>query len=210
MAMKNQQIEEFINDLSSSAPTPGGGGAAGLVAAVGMALGDMVLSLTTGKKKYAEYQDEIEELMTEADRLQQELLDCMDKDAEAFEPLAKAYGLPKETEEEIAYRDEVMEKALYEAAKAPLSMMRVILDAMKLVERISEIGSRLAISDAGVGIQMCKAALHGASLNVFINTKMMKDRIAAAQFEDEADRMLLEGENIHTRTYKNVMEQIRG
>lgn len=210
MKMKEQKIEDFLQELSSDAPTPGGGGAAGLVAAVGTALSDMVLSLTTGKKKYAQYQGEIEDLQKKADELQESLLDAMDKDAEAFEPLAKAYGLPKETFEEVDYRNKVMEEALFDAAKAPLDMMNVILEAMKMTERVAEIGSALAISDAGVAIQLCGAALNSASLNVYINTKLMKDRITAARFEGEADAMLLEGAHILARTYQNVLKKIRG
>ena len=210
MKMKEQKIEEFLQELSSDAPTPGGGGAAGLVAAVGTALSDMVLSLTTGKKKYAQYQSEIEELQKKADELQANLLDAMDKDAEAFAPLAKAYGLPKETFEEVDYRNKAMEEALFDAAKAPLDMMNVILEAMKLTERVAEIGSALAISDAGVAVQLCGAALNSASLNVYINTKLMKDRITAARFEGDADAYLLEGAHILARTYQNVLKKIRG
>ena len=210
MAMKEQRIDEFLKELSSDAPTPGGGGAAGLVAAVGTALSDMVLSLTTGKKKYAEYQREIEELQKKADELQEKLLAAMDKDAEAFEPLAKAYGLPKETFEEVDYRNKVMEEALFDAAKAPLDMMEVILEAMRMTERVAEVGSALAISDAGVAIQLCGAAVNSASLNVYINTKLMKDKITAARFEGEADAMLLEGARILARTYQNVIKKIRG
>ena len=208
MAMKDQKIEDFLNALSSSS-TPGGGGAAGLVAAVGMALGDMVLSLTTGKKKYEAYQDEINTLMDKADELQEKLLISMDKDAEAFEPLAKAYAMPKDTFEEVDKRNQVMEEALYDAAKAPLDMMHLIIEAMLVIERVAEIGSKLAISDAGCGIQMCGAALNSASLNVYINTKMMNDRILAMRFEKEAEEMLMEGAHIVARTYQNVLNQIR-
>lgn len=98
----------------------------------------------------------------------------MDKDAKAFKPLSEAYGLPKDTEEQLEHRNKVMENALLIASEAPLSMMELIVEAIKLIDRISVIGSRLAISDAGVGVQMCKAALNGASLNVYINTKLMK------------------------------------
>ena len=97
----------------------------------------------------------------------------MDKDAESFKPLAAAYGLPKDTEEQIKEREAIMAKALVTASEAPLSMMELILEAMKLIDRISVIGSRIAISDAGVGITMCEAAMKGASLNVFINTKLL-------------------------------------
>ena len=147
--MAEQTIQEFIKVLSSKEPVPGGGGASALAAAVGMALGSMVANLTTGKKKYAEHQAEIEEILQKAEAFTGELLEGMDKDAEAFEPLAKAYGLPKDTEEQIAERRNIMEKALLDASLAPLALMEKILQAMELTKRLSEIGSNLAISDAG-------------------------------------------------------------
>ena len=157
--MTDMTMDNFLAVLSSSEPVPGGGGACGYVAAVGMSLGNMVLALTTGKKKYAEYQEEIEELIVKATDLTKRLAECMDKDAESFKPLAAAYGLPKDTEEQIKEREAIMAKALVTASEAPLSMMELILEAMKLIDRISVIGSRIAISDAGVGITMCEACL---------------------------------------------------
>ena len=123
---------------------------------------------TTFLKKYAEYQEEIEELIVKAGDITNRLYECMDKDAKAFKPLSEAYGLPKDTEEQLEHRNKVMENALLIASEAPLSMMELIVEAIKLIDRISVIGSRIAISDAGVGVQMCKAALNGASLNVYI------------------------------------------
>lgn len=207
--MTDMKMDEFLEVLSSSAPVPGGGGACGYVAAVGMSLGNMVLALTTGKKKYAEYQAEVEELIVKATELTKKLAECMDKDAEAFEPLSKAYGLPKNTEEEIKYRDEVMEKALVAASNAPLSMMETIMEAMLLIERIAEIGSRIAISDAGVGIVMCEAAMKGASLNVFINTKLMKNKEVADEMNFRADELLVKAEEITKKTFGDVMDAVR-
>ena len=113
--MAEQNMQEFIKVLSSKAAVPGGGGACAYVAAAGMALGAMVANLTTGKKKYAQYQEEIEELLSKTEQLSKELMTYMDKDAESFEPLSKAYGLPKDTKEQQEYKDVVMEKALKEA-----------------------------------------------------------------------------------------------
>ena len=113
--MAEQNMQEFIEVLSSKAAVPGGGGACAYVAAAGMALGAMVANLTTGKKKYAQYQEEIEELLSKAEQLSKELMTYMDKDAESFEPLSKAYGLPKDTKEQQEYKEAVMEKALKEA-----------------------------------------------------------------------------------------------
>ncbi len=155
--MAESTIYQFINELSSDAPIPGGGGASGLVAACGMALGNMVLSLTTGKKKFEQYQDEIDDLIEKGNNLTDALLRGMDADAAAFIPLTMAYRMPKDTEEEQAKRDAVMEEALVTASEAPLHMMANIMEAMHLIHRIAEIGSRMAISDAGVGIQCCMA-----------------------------------------------------
>lgn len=207
--MAESTIYQFINELSSDAPIPGGGGASGLVAACGMALGNMVLSLTTGKKKFEQYQDEIDELIEKGNNLTDALLRGMDADAAAFIPLTMAYRMPKDTEEELAKRDAVMEEALVTASEAPLHMMANIMGAMHLIHRIAEIGSRMAISDAGVGIQCCMAAMHGASLNVFINTKSMKNREVAEDMNRRADALIKEAELVGNRTYELVLQAVR-
>ncbi|MCR5655788.1 MAG: cyclodeaminase/cyclohydrolase family protein [Lachnospiraceae bacterium] len=205
-----QTIEDFTGALSCSAPVPGGGGAAGLVAAIGSSLSNMVLSLTTGKKKYAAYQDEIERLIPAFSALTKDLLDAMDKDAEAFYPLSQAYGLPKDTPEEQAHREEVMAEALVTAATAPLTMMEKIMEAIRLTARVAEIGSRLAISDAGVAAQCLGAAMQSASLNVYINTKLMKDRETAIALEEKADALIRESDVLVKETYAAVVKAIRG
>lgn len=207
--MTDMNMNEFLNVLSSKEPVPGGGGACGYVAAVGMSLGNMVLALTTGKKKYAEYQDEIEKLIVRANDLTKELAECMDKDAKAFKPLSEAYGLLKDTDEQLKHREDVMERALIAASEAPLSMMEVIVEAIGLIDRISVIGSRLAISDAGVGVQMCKAALNGASLNVYINTKLMKDTDVADDMNTRADELIIKGNQMADEVYDRVMDCVR-
>ena len=203
--MAEQNMQEFIEVLSSKAAVPGGGGACAYVAAAGMALGAMVANLTTGKKKYAQYQGEIEELLSKAEQLSKELMTYMDKDAESFEPLSKAYGLPKDTKEQQEYKEAVME----EASLTPVALMEKILDALKILERLSVVGSRLAISDVGAGVQLCKAALNGASLNVFINTKLMKDTETAEELNTRTDALLIEGNELADRIYEEVVDAIR-
>lgn len=207
--MADMTMNKFIEELSSSAPVPGGGGASAMVAATGIALGSMVANLTTGKKKYAQYQDEIEEIILKADRLSKELLEFMDKDAESFEPLAKAYGLPKDTPEEAAYKEEVMEKALVKASEAPLALMEKIVETISVLDRLSIIGSRIAISDVGVGVQFAKAALNGASLNVFINTKLMKNRAKADEMNERAEELIIAGNDYADSIYDTVMDSMR-
>lgn len=197
---------EFVEVLASSAPVPGGGGAAALVGAIGTALGNMVGSLTVGKKKYADVEADIIELQKQADALQEKLLDLVAADAEAFVPLSAAYGLPKDTEEERAHKEEVMEKCLHDACEVPLSIMRACCEAIDLHEQFAAKGSAIAISDVGCGVICCKAALQAASLNVFINTKSMTDRAHADSCNSEAHRMLDE----YCRKADDIFSDVEG
>ncbi len=181
---------EFIDVLASKAPAPGGGGAAAFVGAIGMALGNMVGSLTVGKPKYADVEADIIELKEQADALQDRLLALVAADAEAFEPLSRAYGLPKETDEEKAHKAQVMEKCLHDACEVPLDIMRACCEAIDLHEQFAAKGTAIAISDVGCGVICCKAALKAASLNVFINTGSMKELDHAAACNLEARKML--------------------
>ncbi|MBQ3521056.1 MAG: cyclodeaminase/cyclohydrolase family protein [Firmicutes bacterium] len=205
MRFEDKKINEFTEVLASKEAVPGGGGASALVGSIGMALGNMVGSLTTGKKKYADVEEDIQALMTEGENLRIELLSMMDKDAEAFAPLAKAYGIPKDDPS----RDEVMEKALDVACQAPMDIMRTVCKALDVIKEFAAKGSALAISDAGVGAVCCKAALQGASLNVFINTKSMKDRTKAEALEAEANAMLDKYCRLADEIYAVVVERIK-
>ncbi|MBO6208281.1 MAG: cyclodeaminase/cyclohydrolase family protein [Lachnospiraceae bacterium] len=182
--------EEFTEILSTKAPVPGGGGASALVGALGCALGNMVGSLTVGKKKYADVEADILALKEKADVLQKELLTLVEEDAKAFEPLSRAYGLPKETEEEKAERARVMAIVLKDACAVPLQIMHKCCEAIELIEEFAQKGSVIALSDAGVGAAFCRSALYGASLNVFINTASMEDRTLAEQYNKEAQEMM--------------------
>ena len=190
MGFSTSTCTEFVEVLASKAPVPGGGGASALVGAIGMALGNMVGSLTVGKKKYADVEEEMWELKKKADELQKELLHLIERDAEVFEPLSKAYGMPRETEEEKAEKARVMEIVLKDACSVPMEIMEKCCEAIDVIEEFAAKGSALAISDAGVGVTFCKAALLGASLNVFINTKSMADKEYAASLNEKADKMI--------------------
>ena len=209
MGFSTSTCTEFVEVLSSKAPVPGGGGASALVAAVGTALGNMVGSLTVGKKKYADVEDEIIECKKEADEIAKEFLELMDKDAEAFEPLSRAYGLPKSTPEEIAEKEEIMENALNVACGVPIEIMKTCARGIDLVEVFAAKGSRIALSDAGVGATLLKSAMQGASLNVYINTKSMKDRKRAEELNQLADSPREEYEAKADRIFAEVSSRIR-
>ncbi len=179
--MRELSLNEFTNQLSSAAPVPGGGGASALMGAVSASLCSMVGNLTSGKKKYAEYQQDIERIIADAVRLNEDMLALIEKDAEAFEPLAKAYSIPKEE----PGRDDILEKALYEAALAPLEIVKKSAEVSALINELTVKGSRLAISDVGVAASACVACAKGASMNVYINTKLMKNREVAADLNKQ-------------------------
>ena len=190
MGFTKGSCEEFVEVLASKAPVPGGGGASALVGAIGMALGNMVGSLTVGKKKYADVEADIIALKEKATALQADFIRLVEADAEAFGPLAKAYGMPRETEEEKAEKARVMAIVLKDACAVPMEIMEKCCEAIDVIEEFAAKGSALAISDAGVGVVFCKAALLGASLNVFINTKSMEDKEYAASLNEKADKMI--------------------
>lgn len=206
MGFSTTPCDEFVEVLASKAPVPGGGGASALVGAVGTALGNMVGSLTVGKKKYADVEAEIKELQAKCDILQKELLELIERDAEVFEPLSKAYGMPKNTEEEKARKAEVMEKVLKEACSVPMEIMEKCCEAIDLIEVFAEKGSVIAISDAGVGAAFLRSALNGASLNVYINTKSMADREYAGELNQKADRML----EVYGIKAETIFQQVKG
>jgi len=207
--MIDKSCKEFTQMLASAAPVPGGGGASALAGALGTALGSMVANLTLGKQKYQDVQDEIKVILDKAEKLQKELLDLIQADAEAFEPLSKAYGLPKETKEQMKYRDEVMAQALIKACSVPVIIMEKSLEAIKLHEELSRIGSRMVISDVGVGVLLCKSSLLGAALNVFINTKLMKNREYAEEINRQTEKMIEEGTILADKVYEDVVKEIR-
>ncbi len=173
--MYKDSCEEFIQKLNSAAPVPGGGGASALFGAAGAALGGMVLNIAAGKKKADECQAEREACIREAEALEKKFLQLMNQDAEGFLPLSKAYGMPKNTEEEKKERDRVMQAALLSACEAPLAMEETAVQALGLMERCLTLGAKMAVSDVGVGAAALKAAADGAYLNVLINAKMVKD-----------------------------------
>ena len=186
MSFVNSTCKEFVDVLASKAPVPGGGGASALVGALGIALGNMVGALTVGKKKYADVEECMNELMEDSNALQNELLLLVDADAEAFEPLSKAYSIPKDD----PTREKIMEEALRIATTTPMDIMHACARSIDIIEQFADKGSDIAISDAGVGATFARAALVGASFNVFINTKLMTDREYAGKINTEAEALL--------------------
>lgn len=209
MLMLEKKATEFLEDLSSSAPFPGGGGAAAVTGALAASLGLMVANLTVGKKKYEAVEEEIQETKKVLTALRDELVRLTDEDAIGFEPLAKAYRLPKDTPEQRLHKEMVMEGALADACVVPLKIIEKTLEVMNYLSIVGEKGSVMAVSDAGGGIVLAQAALEGAALNIFINTKSMKDKELAQELNEKAERMIAEGAQKKEQLYGKVMSKLK-
>lgn len=177
---------DFSQQLAAKVSVPGGGGAAALAGALGIALGTMAGNFTVGKKAYADVEPQVKDLIWEGENLRQKLLSLADADAEAFEPLSEAYGIPRDNPE----RARILEEATVAALQAPLEMVRLIARALDLLSRMEQVSSKLLLSDVGCGAALCAAALEMAALNVYVNTKTLQDRAYAQAVNDECDELL--------------------
>lgn len=195
-------MNKFLDELASAAPVPGGGGASALIGAISAALCSMVANLTMGKKKYAQYQERIDELIPILDLLREKLLEDIKLDADAFYPLSQAYSIPKDAPD----RDTVMEEALLTATKAPMKIMEDVSLLVPVLEELEVMGSRLAISDVAVAAAACSAALKGAVMNVYINTRSMKDQAVAESMNQRAKEMLSDGTRRCDAVYNKITE----
>ena len=208
MAMAENSCTYFLDVLASKAPAPGGGGAAAMGGAIGMALSNMVGNLTTGKKKFAAVEDEVQSLLAQGSAIIEDLKTLVDRDAEVFEPLSVAYGLPKDTAEEAAHKAKVMEECSIEACSVPMEIMRKAYAGIKIHQRMGQIGTKLAISDVGCGVAFLKAALISGQLNVLINLGAIKDEKFVEAARNEMQQLLAEGGKIADETLALVIEKI--
>jgi formiminotetrahydrofolate cyclodeaminase len=185
-----QPVTQFLDELASSAATPGGGSGAAIMGALGAALVSMVCNLTIGKRNYAEVEPEMRSVLHDAEALRQRLADMVAEDIAAFNGLMAAYGLPKQTDDEKAARGVAIQHALRAATEAPLACARACAEVIKLSMRAAEVGNRNVISDAGVGALAAQAALRSAALNVDINVPSLQDQAFAQACRDEMDALL--------------------
>ena len=209
MAMAEKSCSQFLEVLASKAPVPGGGGAAAMGGAIGMALSNMVGNLTVGKKKFADVEDEVMALLEQGSQIIEDLQKLVDRDAEVFEPLSRAYGLPKDTPEEAAHKEKVMEDCSIEACSVPMEIMRKAYAGIKIHERMGQIGTKLAISDVGCGVIFLKAALISGQLNVMINLGAIKSKTFLDETNKEMEHLLKEGNRIADETLALVIEKIK-
>jgi formiminotetrahydrofolate cyclodeaminase len=175
MDYSKQSCRDFLAALASSAPVPGGGGAAAITGSIGVALGAMVGNLTVDKPDYAPQRARLQELIGQCTAMQEALLDQVNADAEGFAPLSRAYAIPRSSPS----RDEILQNASVMACTVPLRIMALCAQSMRLVSELAEQGTRSARSDAVGGLILLKASLQSAALNVFANTRVLHNRAQA-------------------------------
>jgi formiminotetrahydrofolate cyclodeaminase len=207
-AIKNNRIEEFLDALASQAATPGGGGAAAIIGAMGAALVSMVCNLTIGKKKYADVEAEMKDVLVKAEALRQRLTGMIEDDAKAFDAVMGAYGMPKETEADKEARDRAIQAALKLATDVPLACARAAREVIDLAENASGKGNLNVISDAGVGVLAAYAALRSAALNVWTNARMITDRAFAEAKLKELNELLAGAKAATEKAYGTVKGKV--
>ncbi|MFL2029661.1 cyclodeaminase/cyclohydrolase family protein [Loigolactobacillus zhaoyuanensis] len=199
------ELEQFMQDLASAAPTPSGGGASALSGATAAALASMVVNLTQGKRKYAAYAEELQQILVATQQLLTDLLAQIPADAAAFAPLAHAYSIPKSDPQ----RTVILEAALVQAASAPLVLLRQLATLVPLLETLLTKGSQIMQSDVGVAAAACRSALEGAILNVYVNTQLMQDRQQAATLNAAAAVLVNDNVIRCQRVYQQVAAKLQ-
>ena len=200
--MKDKTLDEFTSELGSSSPTPSGGGAAALCGALAVSLASMVTNLTTGKKKYAEHQEEYDCLIAQTEILRKSLLQQIENDAKGFEPLSKAYSLPKDDPN----REAIMEKCLDDAAQPPLQILLQCCEVVNILGRLKDIGSTMVLSDVACGTAIARAAIESALVNVKVNTKLMKNIQRRDEIETKAENFA----KVYVQMAQDIYDQLTG
>lgn len=177
--IKNQSIQTFLHELASKSATPGGGSAAALMGAQGAALVSMVCRLTIGKPKFAEVETEMQDVLDKAEALRSQLTDLIKSDIDVFDRLMSKYGLPKDTDEEKAFRSDAIQEILKEATDVPQQCAYACVEVIQLSKIAADLGNPGVVSDAGASAMAAYGGLKSSALNVYINAGSLKDRVYA-------------------------------
>ena len=209
MIARDTTIQDYLDKLGKKEPVPGGGGASALAGAYGVSLGLMVCAFTSGKKKYADFESELKNIESKLEKLRVEFLELSDEDEKVFFPLSKAYSLPEETVEEKDFKETTLETCLSNASMTPIKVMERACEALNYMQALCDRGSKLMLSDVGVGVSYLNTALEGAVMNVYINTKMMKNRNRMIELNEYARKLLLDGTSKARLIYEQVEATIK-
>lgn len=202
--IKDDPVQQFLDDLASKAATPGGGSAAAIIGAMGAALLGMVCNLTIGKKNYAAVDAEMQAILAQAEALRGRLTDLIRADVEAFDQVMAAYGLPKDGEAQKQARTRAIQDALKAATDVPLACAGACAEVVRLSRTVADLGNRNVVADAGVAVLAGHAALRGAALNVYVNTNAIEDKDFVASRLDELNRVLAGMDDLNEEVYRLV------
>ncbi len=206
--IKDQPIQRFLDELASPAPTPGGGGAAAVMGAMGAALVSMMCNLTIGKRNYESVEDEMKATLERAENVRARLTDMVRADAEAFAQVMGAYRLPKETDEQKQARSQAIQAALKAATDAPLACAKACAEVIELSRVAAEKGNKNVISDAGVAVLAGHGALKSAALNVYVNVSGIKDESFVHERMSELNAILTGMDVAAEEIYQEVKSRL--
>jgi formiminotetrahydrofolate cyclodeaminase len=206
--LTDKVVNEFLDALASSAPAPGGGSAAALSGALGAALVSMVCNLTLGKKRYADVQDEINELVERSEALRHRLTDLLQADVQAYTGVSTAYRMPRGSDEEKAARSKAIQEALKAATVVPMQVAEACVQVLDLCTPAAEKGNVNVVSDAGVAAVMAEAGLRSAALNVIININAIKDQAFADEARVKLESVLEGKPELKDQIYDLVVEKL--
>ena len=206
--IKDTAVEPFLDALASRSATPGGGSAAAIIGAMGAALVGMVCNLTIGKKKYAEVEGEMKNVLAKAEALRLKLTGMIEDDVKAFDAVMGAYGMAKETDAEREAREKAIQAALKQATEIPLRCCQAAREVIDLAAIASDKGNLNVISDAGVAVLAAYAALRSAALNVFTNARMITDKAFAEAKLKELHALLAGADSATEKAYAVVKGKV--
>ena len=208
MKLIELKLNEYLDVLLSDAPAPGGGSVSALAGAQGAALMAMVCDLTTSKEKFADDHALCAELRQKAGDLYEGFAKAIDEDTEAFNLVAAAFKMPKDTDEEKAARKQAIADGTLEATKVPFRVMEMASEGLAIAEKLQNHYNRNCDSDYGVGVLNFMTCMRGAWLNVKINLPGVKDEALAKEYKEAGEKMLADGEVIATRIYQEIEEAL--
>lgn len=201
--MKEMTLVEFAKQTASSSPVPGGGSIAALAGALSAALAQMVAELTVNKKGYEDAEVKMKELASKAEAIREQLLDDIKRDSESFNKYMEALKLPKETDEEKAFRTNMMQEGLKEAAIVPFEVASLAYEIMPLADEAVISGNKNAVTDGLVSAMMARTAVLSALLNTRINLGSIKDEAFVKEYSEKVEK--LEKQTIEFE--KNILDK---
>lgn len=198
-------VSEFIEEVASDKPAPGGGSVSALGGALGAALAVLVGKTTIGKEKFVDVQEEMEKVVSRGTELHQRLTKLVDEDTIAFNQILKGYRMPKDEPE---VRSTAIQNALKYAAEVPLQVAKISFEVLDLILAVAERGNKNAITDAGVAALLADSAVRGAILNVKINTLSIKDEEIKSKFKQDIEKILIKLDSKREAIIKVVEDEL--